>query len=275
VSCRRVVRQVGQHHLAADAAPPWRAAPGRRVLADRALQHAHLHQVVGLGHTDALAEPRASPRREAAPPQPGDGRHARIVPAAHDALLHQLRQQPLAHHRVFEIEPAELDLARLAGHRDVLDAPVVQRPMILELQRAQRMGDALERVGDRMRVVVGGIQAPLAAGLVMDHAVADAVEHRVAQVDVRRGHVDLRPQRAGAVRELAGTHARNRSRFSSTAAIAIGAVAAGLGEGAAIGARLLGAEVADIGQALLDQFDGEAIELLEIIRGEERRPSQS
>jgi hypothetical protein len=89
--------------------------------------------------------------------------------------------------------------------------------MVLELQRAQRMRDALERIGDRVRVVVGGVQAPLAAGLMMDHAMADAVEHRIAQVDVRRGHVDLRPQRARAVRELTGRMRRNRSRFSSTA----------------------------------------------------------
>ena len=38
--------------------------------------------------------------------------HARIVPAADVLLLHQLEQLALAHHRVAEIEPRELDLAR-------------------------------------------------------------------------------------------------------------------------------------------------------------------
>ena len=40
--------------------------------------------------------------------------------------------------------------------------------------------------------------------------VDDPVQDGVAQVDVRRGHVDLRPQDARAVRELARAHAREQ-----------------------------------------------------------------
>ena len=183
-------------------------------------------------------------------------------------LGHQLGEQPLAHHRVFQIEPGELDLPRLAGHRDVVHAPVVEGPMVLELQGADGVGDALQGVGDGVGVVVGRVQAPGAAGLVVDHAVADAVEHRVAQIDVGRGHVDAGAQAAGAVRELAGAHAREQVQVLRDRAVAPGALAAGLGQGAAVGADLLGTQVADIGQALADQLDGEAVELLEIVGGE-------
>ena len=35
-----------------------------------------------------------------------------------------------------EIEPSELVLVRARGDRQVLDEPVVERPVVLELQRA-------------------------------------------------------------------------------------------------------------------------------------------
>ena len=60
---------------------------------------------------------------------------------------------------------------------------------------------------------------------------------------------------------------RNRSRFSAGAAVAVRAVAAGLGQRAAAAAHLLRALVVDIGVAALDQVFGPAVELIEIIRG--------
>ena len=65
------------------------------------------------------------------------------------------------------------------------------------------------RVRRRMREVVHRIDAPRVAGAMVMRA-ADAVEHRVAHVDVRRRHVDLRAQHVRAVRELAGAHAREQ-----------------------------------------------------------------
>ena len=79
--------------------------------------------------------------------------------------------------------------------------------MILELERAERVRDAFERVRRRMREVVHRVDAPRVAGAVMMR-VPDPVEHRIAHVDVRRRHVDLRAQHVGAVRELAGAHPR-------------------------------------------------------------------
>ena len=77
--------------------------------------------------------------------------------------------------------------------------------MILELQRAERMRDVLDRVRRRVREVVHRIDAPRVAGAVVVR-VPDPVQHRIAHVDVRRRHVDLRAQHVRAVRELAGAH---------------------------------------------------------------------
>ena len=58
-----------------------------------------------------------------------------------------------------------------------------------------------------------------------------------------------------------------RSRFSSTGRSRIRALAAGLGQRAAVLADLVGAEAVDVGLAGLDQVHGVAVERLEIVRG--------
>ena len=63
----------------------------------------------------------------------------------------------------------------LAALGELLDDPVVERPVILEFERADRMRDALERVRDAVRVVVERIDAPLVAGAVVAR-VADPVD---------------------------------------------------------------------------------------------------
>ena len=101
--------------------------------------------------------------------------------------------------------------------------PVVERAVVLELERADRVGDVLQRVRDAVGVVVHRVDAPLVAGAVVVR-VADAVDDRVAQVDVRRVHVDLQPQHARAVGELAGAHAAEQVEVLRRRAVAIGAV---------------------------------------------------
>ena len=112
--------------------------------------------------------------------------------------------------------------------------------MILELERAERVRDALERVRRRVREVVHRIDAPRVAGAVVVRA-PDAVEHRVAHVDVRRRHVDLRAQHVRAVGELAGAHAREEVEVLLDRPVAVRAVGARLGQRAAVLAHLVGA----------------------------------
>ena len=89
----------------------------------------------------------------------------------------------------------------------------------------------------------------------------------IAQVQVRRSHVDLGAQRARAVGKFTGAHALEEVEILFDAAIAIGALFAGLGEGSAILANFFGAEVADVGLAQLDQLDRPIVELVEIVGG--------
>ena len=189
--------------------PQHRHAPLRGLvqhLADRKFQHAHIDHAVGLGHADPLDEIADRLRRHAAAAQARERRHARIVPALHVPAAHQLGQHALGQHRVGEIEPRELVLPRPRRHRQVVEQPVVERPVILEFERADRVRDALDRVGLAVGEIVARIDAPLVAGARMA-GVQDAVERGIAQIDVARRHVDLGAQHPRAVRELAGAHA--------------------------------------------------------------------
>ena len=78
------------------------------------------------------------------------------------AAAHQLGQHPLRQQRVGQIEPREFVLMRLRRHRQLVEQPFVERPVVLEFQRADRMRDALDRVGLAVGVVVARIDRPFA-----------------------------------------------------------------------------------------------------------------
>ena len=139
--------------------------------------------------------------------------------------------------------------------------------MVLELQRAERMGHALDGVGLAVGEVVGRVDAPGITGARV-LGMQDAIEHRVAQVHVARGHVDLGAQHPRAVGKGAGAHLPEKLKALGRRAVAIGAALAGLGQRAPVCADLIGREVVDIGLALLDQVLGPCVELLEVVRGE-------
>ena len=205
-------------------------------------------------------------RRHAAALQARKRRHARIVPAVDMAVAHEFGQHALGQHRVGQVEPREFVLMRLRRHRQVVEEPVVERTVILELQRADRMGDVLDGVGLAMGEVVARVDVPGRAGARM-RRVQDAVQHRIAQVDVARRHVDLGAQHARAVRKFAGAHAAEQIEVFLHRAVAERAVLARLGQRAAAGAHLVLRLVVDIGLAGADQMFRPAVELLEIIRG--------
>ena len=155
---------------------------------------------------------------------------------------------------------------RRRRHVEVGDEPVVERPVVLEFQRADRMRDVLDRVRLAVRVVVARIDLPLRAGARMA-GMEDAVHHRVAQVDVARRHVDLGAQHAGAVLELAGAHAAEQIEVLLDRAVAERRVLARLGQRAAVLAHLGRRLVVDIGLAGADQVLGPVVQPLEIVRG--------
>ena len=165
-----------------------------------------------------------------------------------------------------QVQPRELVLPRPRGDRQVLDEPVVERPVIGEFERAEGVRDALDRIRLAVRKIVARIDVPGGAGARM-RRVQDAVEHRVAHVDVAGRHVDLGPQHAHAVGEFAGAHAAEEVEVLLHAPVAERAVPAGLGQRAAVHADVVPALVVDIGFAGPDQVLGPFVELLEIVGG--------
>jgi hypothetical protein len=122
------------------------------------------------------------------------------------AVADELGQHALGEHCVGQIETRKFILMRLGRHRQLFDEPVVQRPVVLELQRADRMRDAFDGIRLAVRIVVAWIDRPFGAGARMMR-MQDAVQHGVAQVDVAGDHADLGAQHARTVRKLAGLHA--------------------------------------------------------------------
>ena len=166
-----------------------------------------------------------------------------------------------------KIEARELVLPGDHRHRQPLDQPVVKRAVVLELERAERVRHALDRVRLAVGEVVGGIDAPVLPGARMS-GVEDAVEHRVAHVDVGRRHVDLRPEHPRTFGELARPHAPEEVEALRSRAGPAGAVAPRLGERAAVGADFVRREVVHVGVAGLNQVLGPLVETLEVVGGE-------
>ncbi len=83
--------------------------------------------------------------------------------------------------------------------------PVVQRPVVFELERADRMGDAFDRIALSVRVVVRRVDAPGVAGAVM-MGVLDAVHHRIAQIELGDAMSIFARKVRDAIGKLAGLH---------------------------------------------------------------------
>src|SRR5579864_5924401 len=242
------------------------------IVAQRAFEHAHVDPRIDLGHADAVTQQLDALRREAATTDADDGRHARVVPALDMAFGDQLQQLALAGDGIRQVQARKLDLLRQrtgkhAGIGQFIEDPVVERPVILEFERAQRMRDVFERVRNAVRVVVHRIHAPLVAGAIVMRK-ADPVDHRVAHVEVRRRHVDLRAQHVLAFLELARFHATEQVEVLLRRALTERRRRARLGGGAAVRAHLFSGLAVHIRLAALDQQFGEFVELVVVVAGE-------
>ena len=98
--------------------------------------------------------------------------------------------------------------------------------MVFELQSAQRMGNRLQRITNTVREVIHRINAPVIARALMG-SVADTVNHRVAQINIRRGHIDLQPQHVFALGEFTRAHALKQVEVFLYAALPVWTVLSG------------------------------------------------
>ena len=113
-----------------------------------------------------------------------------------------------------------------------------------------------------MGVIVHRVDAGIASA--RDVVGTDAVDHRVAQIDIGRGHVDFQAQGFAAVR-LHRPSCGGTGQVFRHAALAVGCFA-GSFQRPAIFAHLLGVELAHIGLAGLNQRLGVLVERIKIIR---------
>ena len=130
------------------------------------------------------------------------------------------------------------------------------------------MRDALERVLNGVGEIVHREDAPFRALPVMLD-VADAVEHRVAHVEVAAGKVDLRAKGIFPLGELTGAHPRKEIERFLDRAVAVGADG-GMRRVAAESGKLLGRQLADVGETLFDKADGELVGLFKVVRAVEK-----
>ena len=240
------------------------------VVAHRGFQDAHVDHRIGAADPQILAEMADRGGRVAAPAQAAQGGQARVVPAVHMAFVHQQLETALAGHGEIQVEAGELVLARLRGDVRVLHQPVVQWPVILELQGAETVGDAFQRIRERMGEIVHRVDHPLVTGLVM-RFFAYPVEHRIAHVQVGALHVDAGTQHRRAFVELVVAHVGEQRQVLFHGAVPVRAVTPWGGEVAAHLRDLLRRLGVHIGQALADQGHRQIVELVEIVAGEAHR----
>ena len=142
--------------------------------------------------------------------------------------------------------------------------PVVQRAVVLELHGAQRVRDPLDGVRLAVGEVVHRVDAPRVPCLVV-RRVQDPVQHRVPHVQVPRRHVDLRPQHPRPLLEVPRAHAPEQVQVLLHRAGAVGALLSRPRQRAPLRADLLRAEVVHVRPPLLNQINGEPVQLLEVV----------
>ncbi|OIQ70774.1 hypothetical protein GALL_476120 [mine drainage metagenome] len=187
------------------------------------------------------------------------------------AVGDELRQLALAREHIGEIEAGEFVLVRTrAGHQaephQVIEQPVVERPLVLELQGAQAVGNALQRILDGMGEGVHRVDAPVAAGA-MVMGKPNAVDRRIAQIDVRRRHVDFRAQHHAAFRVLPVTHLLEAMQVVGGRAVAPRTVHPRLGERATVAAHVVGVLLIHVSQTVFDQRAGATVHEVEVVAG--------
>ena len=96
----------------------------------------------------------------------------------------------------------------------------------------------------------------------------DAVNHRITQVQIVRGHVDFGPQGAFAFGKLAPSHACEQIQIFFLGALPERTVPARRGQATAIFPDLVCVQVADIGISISNQGAGKFIKLSEVVGSE-------
>ncbi len=237
------------------------------IVAHRVFEGGDLHARILARHPDRVGECANRLRPHTAATQPRDRGHARIVPSVHMPFVHQAQQLALAQHRVVELEPRKLDLRGRLFKTGRFHQPIVDIAIVLELERAQRARDPLDRVAQAVRKIVQRVDLPLGAAPIMMRITTNAHEQRIAHDHVRMREIDLRAQYVRPIGEFTGLHAAQQVEILRRRTIPIGTGGARRRHRTTIGADLLFRLRVHIRLALLDQPFRDRVQLFEIVGG--------
>ena len=136
--------------------------------------------------------------------------------------------------------------------------------MIFEFEGANRVGDPFDRIALAVRPIVHRVNAPSVTGS-MVMSVHDAIENRIAKIQVGRRHIDLGPQCFGSVWEFPFFHSGKEVQILFDRTIAIWAIATWLRQSSSVLAHLIRIKVANKGDPLANQLTCPVVKLFKII----------
>ena len=125
------------------------------------------------------------------------------------------------------------------------------------------MGNALQRVLNGMGKVVHGIDAPLVPLTVVVH-MADAIDDRVAHIEVAGSQIDLGAEGITVVLKFSGAHSGEQVQTFLNGAVAVRGNGRGI-QVAPVLLELLRRQLADVGQSLFDEFYRVLVVLFKIV----------
>ena len=114
-----------------------------------------------------------------------------------------------------------------------------------------------------MSEVVHGVDAPLCACSVV-RQVIDPVDNRVSHVEVAGSEVDLCTESHLSVFEFAGSHSLKEIKALFDGSVSVRGDCGSLCVASHV-SHLVGCELANVSEALVDEFDSKFIHLLEIL----------
>ncbi len=180
-------------------------------------------------------------------------------------LRDQLQQLSFAHHRVGQVHPRELHLARMIDPKRLAE-PIIKGAMVFKLERANRVCDPLDGIALTVSPVVHRINAPLVTGS-MVMGVHDTIHHRISQIEIVSCHIDLGAQRSSTVGKLPCLHSLEQVQVLFDRPVAERAVLAGFSQSAAVLSHLLTVQIANKCLAIANQLQSPLIELFKVIGG--------
>ena len=189
-------------------------------------------------------------------------------------LINQSVELTFRHHRVGKVQTVELNLpwtvviqgflGRAVIFLKIVDELIVQRTVRHKLQRANRVGHALEVVALTMREVIHWVAMPLCASAVM-WSLDNAIHHGVTEMHVWICHVHLCTEHHGTFNGLSGIHVIEEPKILLNGAVAIRTERARHRRSAFLLCNLLRCLLIHVCVAILYHPDGEIPQLLEIV----------